>query len=101
MSPAFATDGDTVLFRDDVMVMGLKALFKMAKGLDASGDSSDFAAQLNLAIAADNPLPTVPISRRSARWRGQGQVSGVPSVLINAPSGGSDVTYGDGTAVTY
>lgn len=58
------TDADTCLFPDDLMVMGLKALFKQAKGLDYQADAADWQRLIEVQIARDNPQRTLSMARR-------------------------------------
>ena len=63
----FLADTDTTVFPDDIMVMGLKAQFKQAKGLDYTAEASDWSQQLMVCIARDNPQRTLSMSQSRVR----------------------------------
>jgi hypothetical protein len=50
---AFASDSDTTVFNDSLLIAGLKAKWKSAKGLDASFDLSEFRTLLEQNKAQD------------------------------------------------
>lgn len=53
---AFAADGDTYIYRDDVMIHGLKYYWREAKGLDYQADYKRFQDALSSAKAQDQPV---------------------------------------------
>ena len=53
---AFAADGDTYIYRDDVMIHGLKYYWREAKGLDYTADYKRFQDALSSAKAQDQPV---------------------------------------------
>lgn len=61
-SREFRNDTDTCVFEDSLMISGLKALWKAAKGLDASFDMSEFRITLEQCKAQDKSAPVLSIA---------------------------------------
>ena len=61
-SREFLNDTDSCIFEDSLMVSGLKALWKAAKGLDASFDMSEFRITLEQCKAQDKSAPVLSIA---------------------------------------
>lgn len=62
---SFTADTDTHCFDDSLLVDGLKAKFKQAKGLDVSFELAEFQGLLNQALAQDKSAPTLSLSPAS------------------------------------
>lgn len=64
---AFASDSDTTVFNDSLLIAGLKAKWKMAKGLDGTFDMAEFRTLLEQNKAQDKSAPVLSIggARRS------------------------------------
>lgn len=58
----FRNDTDTCVFEDSLMISGLKALWKNAKGLDASFDMADFRTTLEQCKSQDKSAPVLSMS---------------------------------------
>jgi len=59
---AFASDSDTFIFTDSLLITGLKTQWKMAKGLDASFDLAEFRSLLESNKAQDKSYPKLSLS---------------------------------------
>ena len=59
---AFASDFDTFMFPDSLLITGLKTQWKQAKGLDASFDLSEFRSLLENNKAQDHSFPKLSLS---------------------------------------
>lgn len=59
---AFSADTDTCVFDDSLMVSGLKAKFKQAKGLDAQFEIAEFIDLLDQCKAQDKSTPKLSLS---------------------------------------
>lgn len=64
--PQFASDSDTSIFPDRLMVLGLKKKYFEVKGFDTSSYQRDFDMQLNIAKANDQGSPTLSLAPRTA-----------------------------------
>ena len=53
---AFASDSDTFIYRDDVMIHGLKYYWRESKGLDFTADYKRYQEALSSAKAQDQPV---------------------------------------------
>jgi hypothetical protein len=64
---AFASDSDTMVFNDSLLIAGLKAKWKMAKGLDGTFDMAEFRVLLEQNKAQDKSAPVLSLGgfRRS------------------------------------
>lgn len=56
------TDADTFIFRDSLLVTGLKTQWKAAKGLDASFDIGEFRTMLESSKSQDQSAPKLSLS---------------------------------------
>lgn len=61
----FTVDTDTCVFKDDLMLAGLKYYFLKAKKLDYGIEEADFFSILSACKATDVPLPAVSLSQNS------------------------------------
>lgn len=59
---SFTDDTDTCVFDDSLMVSGLKAKFKQAKGLEASFEIGEFVSLLDQCKAQDKSAPKLSLS---------------------------------------
>lgn len=59
---AFTADDDTCIYRDRLMISGLKFRFYEAKGLDASAFGRDFSMALEQAISQEGGAPTLSLN---------------------------------------
>lgn len=59
---AFAADTDTCIYRDRLMVAGLKMMFYQAKGLDSTRFEHDYAVALEQAIGQESGAPTLSLN---------------------------------------
>lgn len=59
---SFTADTDTCVFDDSLMVAGLKAKFKQAKGLEASFEIGEFVGLLDACKAQDKSAPKLSLS---------------------------------------
>lgn len=64
--PQFASDTDTSIFPDRLMVLGLKKKYFEVKGFDTSSYQRDFDMQLNIAKSNDQGSPTLSLAPRTA-----------------------------------
>lgn len=64
--PQFASDSDTSIFPDRLMVLGIKKKYFEVKGFDTSAYQRDFDAQMNIAKANDQGSPTLSLAPRTA-----------------------------------
>ena len=64
--PQFASDTDTSVFPDRLMVLGLKKKYFEVKGFDSSAFQRDFDMQMNIAKANDQGSPTLSLAPRTA-----------------------------------
>ena len=64
--PQFATDTDTSIFPDRLMVLALKKKYFEIKGFDTSAFQRDYDMQLNIAKANDQGSPTLSLGPRTA-----------------------------------
>lgn len=64
--PQFASDSDTSIFPDRLMVLGLKKKYFEVKGFDTSAYQRDFDMQMNIAKANDQGSPTLSLAPRTA-----------------------------------
>lgn len=78
LTDRFSADQDTILFDDELMILGLKAFFKREKGLSYAEDLRAFEAMAADKTSRDGVKPTLSLS-------GEGQDSLRPGVLV--PSG--------------
>lgn len=60
--PRYTNDAETSVFRDSLLITGLKSMWKAAKGLDASFDLSEFRAILESDKAQDRGASTLSLS---------------------------------------
>lgn len=60
---SFTADDDTALFNPSLLVAGLKAKFKQAKGLDFFAEAGEYTKLLNRSIADANSAPRVNMSQ--------------------------------------
>jgi hypothetical protein len=61
-SKRFNSDTDTAIFEDSLLITGLKAQWKAAKGLDGSFDLSEFRLMLDTCKAQDKSAPKLSLS---------------------------------------
>lgn len=59
---AILSDTDICLFEDDLMILGLKAWYKQAKGLDYAQLRADYESNVEEAFARWNPLPKISLA---------------------------------------
>jgi len=59
---AIQSDTDVCLFEDDLMILGLKAWFREAKGLEYQKIRADYEANVDEAFARWNPLPKLSLA---------------------------------------
>lgn len=59
---SFTADTDTCVFDDSLMITGLKAKWKAAKGLDGTFDLGEFRAMLELCRSQDKSAPKLSLS---------------------------------------
>lgn len=59
---AFATDSDTTIFEDTLLITGLKAQWKAAKGFDNTYDLAEFTAMLETCKAQDKSAPKLSLA---------------------------------------
>ena len=64
--PQFASDSDTSIFPDRLMVLGLKKKYFEVKGFDTTAYQRDFDMQMNIAKANDQGSPTLSLAPRTA-----------------------------------
>ena len=62
----FASDSDTSIYPDRLMVLGLKKKYFEVKGFDTSAYQRDFDMQMNIAKANDQGSPTLSLAPRTA-----------------------------------
>ena len=62
--PQFATDADTCIFDDRLMIEGVKWRFYAAKGLDYSSQIGLWNRQVDIAMARDGGSPVLNMTRR-------------------------------------
>ncbi len=60
--PRFTNDTDTAIFPDSLLVTGLKAQWKAAKGLDGTFDLAEFRVMLDTIKAQDKSAPKLSLS---------------------------------------
>ena len=60
--PRFTNDTDTAIFPDSLLITGLKAQFKAAKGLDGTFDLAEFRVMLDTIKAQDKSAPKLSLS---------------------------------------
>jgi len=60
--PRFTNDTDTAIFPDSLLITGLKAQFKAAKGLDGTFDIAEFRVMLDTIKAQDKSAPKLSLS---------------------------------------
>lgn len=58
----YTNDADTTIFRDSLLITGLKSMWKAAKGLDASFDLAEFRSILETDKAQDRGASTLSLS---------------------------------------
>jgi hypothetical protein len=58
----YTNDADTTIFRDSLLITGLKSMWKAAKGLDASFDLAEFRSILESDKAQDRGASTLSLS---------------------------------------
>lgn len=58
----FSNDADTTIFRDSLLITGLKTMWKAAKGLDATFDVTEFNRILQIDKAQDGGAQTLSLS---------------------------------------
>jgi hypothetical protein len=58
----FSADTDTAIFDDSLLITGLKAQWKAAKGLDGAFDLSEFRSLLDICKAQDKSAPKLSLS---------------------------------------
>lgn len=63
---AFTTDTDTCVYRDRLMVLGVKKKYFEIKGFDASSFARDYQAELDAAIAQEQANPVLSLSPNMA-----------------------------------
>ena len=59
---AFSVDTDTCIFRDRLMINGIKYKFYVAKGLDAAQYKQDYYFELDKAMAQDKGAPVLSLA---------------------------------------
>ena len=64
--PQFASDSDTCIFPDRLMVLGLKKKYFEVKGFDTTAYERDYQTQMNIAKANDQGSPTLSLAPRTA-----------------------------------
>ena len=64
--PQYASDTDTAIFPDRLMVLGLKKKFFEVKGFDTTAFQRDYDMQLNIAKSNDQGSPTLSLAPRTA-----------------------------------
>lgn len=62
----YGNDDDTCVFDDDVMVLGLKYRWQVAKGLDFTVSLGEFMKALSASKAQDEPAPALSLSPQPA-----------------------------------
>jgi hypothetical protein len=62
--PLFTADNDTTVFRDEVMVQGVKWLFLQAKGFDYVDFRAAWMADLSVSMAKDTGARTLNLAQR-------------------------------------
>ena len=60
--PRFTNDTDTAIFPDSLLITGLKAQWKAAKGLDGTFDIAEFRVMLDTIKAQDKSAPKLSLS---------------------------------------
>lgn len=60
--PRFTNDTDKAIFPDSLLITGLKAQFKAAKGLDGTFDLAEFRVMLDTIKAQDKSAPKLSLS---------------------------------------
>lgn len=60
--PRFTSDTDTAIFPDSLLITGLKAQWKAAKGLDGTFDIAEFRVMLDTIKAQDKSAPKLSLS---------------------------------------
>ena len=60
--PRFTNDTDTAIFPDSLLITGLKAQWKAAKGLDGTFDLAEFRVMLDTIKAQDKSAPKLSLS---------------------------------------
>ena len=60
--PRFTNDTDTAIFPDSLLITGLQAQFKAAKGLDGTFDLAEFRVMLDTIKAQDKSAPKLSLS---------------------------------------
>ncbi|MHB1408000.1 MAG: hypothetical protein ACYCXC_00150 [Acidovorax defluvii] len=60
--PRFTNDTDTAIFPDSLLITGLKAQWKAAKGLDGTFDLAEFRVMLETIKAQDKSAPKLSLS---------------------------------------
>ena len=58
----FTADDDTCIFKDRLMIAGLKLLFWQAKGLDTTAFQRDYDRELSTSMAQDHGAPTLSLA---------------------------------------
>ena len=64
--PQYASDTDTAIFPDRLMVLGLKKKYFEIKGFDTTAYERDYQTQMNIAKANDQGSPTLSLAPRTA-----------------------------------
>lgn len=59
---SFTNDADTTIYRDSMLITGLKSMWKAAKGLDNSWDLAEFKSILESEKSQDNGAATLSLS---------------------------------------